>query len=218
LNPFYSALFWTFIIGPDTSTELLSLVMGTAPARDPFSTTERLVETYKDLRGIAHARLYELEQIPGIGQAKAIQLQSAIEIGHRIHLQQATHRTPIRTPADAAHILIPRLGLLEQEEVHVVSLDTRNRIVKEEMVYRGSLNSASVRVGEIFRSAIRDNAAAIILAHNHPSGEASPSSDDIAMTREVIKGGKILEIGVLDHLIIAGTLYTSLKDRGLGFD
>jgi len=201
-----------------SSTELLALLMATAPAKDPFGATERLLTTYSGLRGIAHARLHELEQVPGINHGKAIQLRSAIEIGHRLHLEPPPPRTQIKTPTDAAHILIPRIGLLEQEEVHVVNLSTRNHVLGSEMVYRGTLNSAGIRVGEIFRSAIRDNAASIILAHNHPSLDASPSGDDIAVTREIIKGGKILGIDMLDHLIIAGNIYTSLKERGLGFD
>lgn len=201
-----------------SSTELLALLIGTAPAHDPFGATERLLTTFSGLRGIAYARLHEIEQIPGISHGKAIQLRSAIEVGHRLRLEPPQPRIQIKTPTDAAHILIPRLALLEQEEVHVVNLSTRNHVLGSEMVYRGTLNSAGIRVGEIFRSAIRDNAASIILAHNHPSGEASPSGDDIAVTREVIKGGKILGIDTLDHLIIAGNIFTSLKERGMGFE
>lgn len=109
------------------------------------------------------------------------------------------------------------MGALEQEEMRVVLLDTRNRVLEDVVVYRGSLNSAQVRVGEIFKHAIRRNAAAVILVHNHPSGDPNPSPDDVAVTRAIVQAGKLMDIDVLDHIVIGRGRYTSLKQRGLGF-
>lgn len=207
-----------FGAGSLSSTELLSLILGTGATQNPLKATEGLLETCQGLKGIVYARLFELEQIPGIGTAKAIQLKSAIELGHRIQIETPQSRLQIRTPADAAYLFTSQMSSLEQEEVHVVNLDARNRLLRQDVIYRGTLNCANMRMGEIFRQAVRDNAASIILAHNHPSLDPTPSANDIEVTREIIKAGKILGIETLDHLIIAGTIYTSLKDRGLGFE
>ena len=107
---------------------------------------------------------------------------------------------------------------LEQEELRVILLNTRNRVDIVDSVYRGSLNSSQVRVGEIFRKAIRRNAAAIIVVHNHPSGDPTPSPDDVALTRMIVDAGKLLDIEVLDHLVIGAGRHVSMKERGLGFN
>jgi DNA repair protein RadC len=110
------------------------------------------------------------------------------------------------------------MGHLDQEELWVILLDTRNRVLGTKAIYKGSLNTSVVRVGEIFRPAIEAPAAAIIVAHNHPSGDPAPSPEDVNVTRQIVKAGKLLDIDVLDHLIISSGRYTSLKERGLGFD
>jgi DNA repair protein RadC len=109
------------------------------------------------------------------------------------------------------------MGALEQEELRVMLLDTRNRVLDTATLYRGSLNSSQVRVGELFRTAIRRNAAAVIIIHNHPSGDPAPSPDDIALTRAIVQAGKLLDVDVLDHLVIGRGRFVSLKERGLGF-
>ena len=152
-----------------------------------------------------------------MGLAKATQLKSALELGGRVRTEMAGYRPLIKTPAEAAEMLLPHMGLLEQEEVHTMLLDSRNRLIASPMIYRGSLNSCNMRVGEVFREAIRQNAANIIVAHNHPSGDPSPSADDINVTRELVKAGKILGIELLDHLVLAQNKHVSLKERGLGF-
>ena len=152
-----------------------------------------------------------------MGLAKATQLKSALELGGRVRTEIVGYRPLIKTPAEAAEILLPDMGLLEQEEVRTMLLDSRNRLIASPMIYRGSLNSCNMRVGEVFREAIRQNAANIIVAHNHPSGDPSPSADDIGVTRELVKAGKILGIEILDHLVIAQNQHVSLKERGLGF-
>ena len=109
------------------------------------------------------------------------------------------------------------MGLLEQEEVHTMLLDTRNRLIASPMIYRGALNACNMRIAEVFREAIRQNAASLIIAHNHPSGDPSPSADDVNVTHELVKAGKMLDIELLDHLVIAQNRHVSLKERGLGF-
>ena len=128
-----------------------------------------------------------------------------------------TERPSIRSPADAADILMVFIGNLDHEELWVVNLDTRNRVMSLVQLYKGSVNSSQVRVAEVFRQAIIDNSPAILLAHNHPSGDVSPSPDDVAVTRGIVQAGKLLDIDCLDHIVVSGGRYVSLKERGLGF-
>jgi len=123
----------------------------------------------------------------------------------------------VKTPADAA-TLFGDMGMLEQEEMRTVLLDTKNHVLATPTVYSGSLHTTVIRVTELFREAVRQNCAAIIVVHNHPSGDPTPSPEDVAVTREIVQAGKILDIDVLDHLVIgAGAKFVSLKERGLGF-
>jgi len=200
-----------------STTELLSLVLGTGATRDAFHLSEQLIQQYGGLIGISQLGLVQLSEPSGMGIAKATQLKSALELGGRLRQELMGYRPLIKTPAEAAELLQPDMGLLEQEEVRTVLLDSRNRVIASPMIYRGSLNSCNMRVGEVFREAIRQNAANIIIAHNHPSGDPSPSANDIDVTRELIKAGKILGIDILDHLVIAQNQHVSLKERGLGF-
>jgi DNA repair protein RadC len=110
------------------------------------------------------------------------------------------------------------MGALEREQLRVILLDTRNRLMQIVEVYRGSLNTSLIRVGEVFRDPVRANAAAIIVAHNHPSGDPSPSAEDVAVTKAIIEAGKLLDIEVLDHLVIGHNRYVSMKAKGLGFE
>lgn len=123
----------------------------------------------------------------------------------------------IRTPEDAYHFLRVEMENLEQEQLRTINLNTRNRVLSSHMVYQGSVNSTQVRLGEIFRGAIRDNATGLIVAHNHPSGDPSPSPEDVALTRELVKAGTLLDIEVVDHLVIGKGQFVSLRTRRLGF-
>ncbi len=128
-----------------------------------------------------------------------------------------TERPQINSPADAANLLTPFIGNLDHEELWVMNLDTRNRVKSLVVVYKGSVNSSQVRVGEVFRQAVAENAPAILLAHCHPSGDPTPSPDDVVVTRAIVQAGKLLDIDVLDHIIVCAEKYVSLKERGLGF-
>jgi len=127
-------------------------------------------------------------------------------------------RFQIRAPQDAANILIPLIGHQEQEHFVVLYLDTRNRVTDREVLYKGSLNTSLVRIAEVFRGAIRRNCAAIIVAHNHPSGDPGPSPEDISLTRRLVEAGKLVEVDVLDHVVVGQNRFVSLRERGLGFE
>jgi DNA repair protein RadC len=131
--------------------------------------------------------------------------------------QESFERERVHSPEEAAQLILHEMSALEQEELWVLLLDTRNQILSTEVVYRGSLNSSQVRIGEIFKTAIRRNAASIIVAHNHPSGDPTPSPDDVAVTRGIVEAGNLMDVDVLDHLVIGSGNFVSLKQRGLGF-
>ncbi len=158
------------------------------------------------------------EEIEGIGRVTSDRILAAIQLGQRLASPPNLERIVINCPEDAADLVQYEMSALTQEELRVIILNTRNHVIKVVTIYRGSLNSSQVRVGEIFRPAIKHNAAAIIVAHNHPSSDPSPSPDDIAITREIIKAGRLLGVQTLDHLIIGGNKFISLNRRGLGFD
>lgn len=173
-----------------------------------------------DLGGVAQlpkASYRSLCQRRGIGKAKAAQLLAAIELGRRISIASPEDRPRIQSPEDAANLLLYEMGSLEQEHLRVLLLNTRNECMQSVDVYRGSLNSSLIRIGEVFREAIRQNSAAIIVAHNHPSGDPTPSPEDIAVTRALVEAGKLVDIEVLDHLVIGQNRFVSLKAKGLGF-
>lgn len=145
-------------------------------------------------------------------------MTAAFELGKRLLADWPTGRWTIRGPIDLADRLILQMGRLENEELRVVVLDTKNHVLKVETVYQGNVSSTLVRVGELFRTAVRLNAAGIILVHNHPSGDPTPSPDDLHMTAEALAAGRLLDIHVLDHLVIGHDTYASLRDRGVIFD
>jgi len=191
--------------------ELLGAVLGDA------DLALRLLTQYPTLPDLARARTVDLETVYGLGPARAAALLAALELGRRAQIATGLDRLQLRSPADAATLLLSEMSVLEQEELRVVLLDTRNRVMSVETVYVGSLNAAIVRPAEVFREAVRRNACSVIVAHNHPSGDPTPSPEDIATTRAIIAAGQLLEIETLDHLII-GQGWISLKERGLGFD
>jgi hypothetical protein len=126
-------------------------------------------------------------------------------------------RTQIRSPSDVAALLMAEMSHLDHEQLRVISLDTKNRILAMSILYRGSLNSSLVRVGEVFKEAIRLNAAAIVVVHNHPSGAPDPSPDDVLVTRQIVEAGRLLDIEAVDHLVIGKGCFVSMRERGMGF-
>jgi DNA repair protein RadC len=196
-----------------STAELLALVVGTAEA--PGLSAD-LLARFGSLHQLARANKEQWTRVRGIGEAQAGRLAAILELSRRLQEPPAEERPRITCPADAARLLA-RMRSLEQEELWVILLDTRTRVMKVVELYRGSLNSSIVRVAEIFRPAIESAAAAIIIAHNHPSSDPSPSPEDVNVTRQIVKAGKLLDVDCLDHLIMGHT-YVSLKERALGFD
>ena len=199
-----------------TIVELLAAILG---GPQPIETADELLAHFNGrLSDLRRAQAHEIADIPGIGQQNAARIKAAVELGLRLTHNTEEERPTIHSPADAAAMLQHEMGMLEQEHLRVMLLDTRNRVIDVVEVYHGNLNSAQVRVAEVFRDAIRRNAAAIIVCHNHPSNVPDPSPDDVAVTRAIVQAGKLLDIETLDHLIICLGRFVSLKERGLGFD
>jgi DNA repair protein RadC len=152
-----------------------------------------------------------------VGKAKAAQILAAFELGGRAQNAQRDEKPVIQSPEDAADLVKYEMSALDQEHLWVIILDTRNRLISIEKLYAGSLNSSSVRVGELFKNALQRNGASIILAHNHPSGDPTPSPEDVALTRAAVQAGKLLDVEVLDHIVIGDGKFISLKQKGMGF-
>jgi DNA repair protein RadC len=198
--------------------ELLAIILRTGVKdENVIRLAQRLLTTYGGLAGLAQAPFAELVAIKGVGPAKATQLKAAFELGRRLLVAAPHERPEVKSPADAANLLMMEMGLLEQEHLRTIMLDSKNHVLKVHTVYIGSLNTAVLRVGELFREAIRLNCAALIVAHNHPSGDPTPSPEDVHVTRQIVEAGKLLGIDVLDHLVIGQQRWVSLKERGLGF-
>ena len=210
-QPAYRA---TYCAEACTTTELLAAVIrGT----DQIEIASNLTARLGDIHGIAAANDVELKETRGIGVAKAAALKAAFELGRRLNQPPASSQS-IQSPDEAAAILMPRMQHLEREELVVLLLNTRNHPIGEPVVvYRGSLNSSLIRISEVLRPAVRSNAAAVIIAHNHPSSDPTPSPEDVAVTKAIVESGKLLDIQILDHLIIGHGRYVSLKSKGLGF-
>ncbi len=198
--------------------ELLAILLRMGmPGESAVAMGRRLLQTFGGLRGLHQASFGDLCAQRGLGEAKAAQLQAAFELGRRVGSSAAALRPVISSPQDVADLLLYEMSGLAQETLQVLVLNTRNQVLDTVELYRGSLNSAQVRIAEVFKPAIVRNAAAIIVAHNHPSGDPTPSSDDVALTRSLREAGKLLDIALLDHLIFGGMNYVSLKERKLGF-
>jgi DNA repair protein RadC len=201
-----------------SEAELIAILLRSGiPGENAVQVGQRLLNELGGLYGLHRADFEDLCEQSGIGPAKAAQIKAAIELGRRLVIENPEERPAIHSPQDAAALVMYEMSALEQEELRVMMLDTRNRVIKIEQVYRGSLNSSQVRVGELFKYAIKRNTGAIIIIHNHPSGDPTPSPDDIALTRALVQAGKLLDVEVLDHLVIGRGKFVSLKERGLGF-
>lgn len=208
-------------VGPSglSQRELLAIVLRTGPVGvGALKLADVLLENFGGLGGLARTNIQELQRVQGIGEVKAIEIQSALELGRRMILATMEQRPQIKSPADAAQLFMLDMGRLEQEEVRTMLLDTRLRVIATPVIYQGSVNAVSMRVSEVFREAIRHNCTAMIVAHNHPSGDPNPSAEDISVTKTLVQAGKLLDIEVLDHMVVAQNRFVSLKERGLGFE
>jgi len=207
-------------LGPQalSTSELLAILLRVGvTGENAVQVGQRLLTTFGSLTGLHRAPFEELCHQHGIGEAKAAQIKAAIELGRRLSLESPEERPTINSPADAAALVAYEMSALEQEHLRVILLDTRNRVLDIVEVYKGSVNSSQVHVGELFKAAVRRGAPALIVVHNHPSGDPTPSPDDVAVTRAIVQAGKLLSVEALDHLVIGQGRWVSLKERGLGF-
>jgi len=207
-------------LGPQalTNAELMAILLRVGvKGESAVAVGQRLLNNFSGLGGLHRAPFADLKKQHGLGDAKAAQIKAAIELGRRLTLESPEERAMINSPADAAALVLYEMSALEQEHLRVTLLDRRNRVMEIVEVYKGSVNSSQVRIGEVFKEAVRKNASAMIVIHNHPSGDPTPSPDDVAVTRAIVQAGKLLDIEVLDHLVIGQGRWVSLKERGLGF-
>jgi DNA repair protein RadC len=198
--------------------ELLAIILRTGlPGETVVDVAQRLLVNHGGLLGLSRADYSDLCKERGLGEVKAAKLLACVELARRLALEKPDERMRIQSPEDIAAILSSDMAALDQEELRVVLLNTKNEVLRVVTVYRGSVNAAQIRVSEVFKEAVRQNAPSLVVAHNHPSGDPTPSADDVAVTRELVKAGQLLDIEVLDHLVIGDGRHVSLRRRGLGF-
>lgn len=199
-----------------SAQEILALILGRGISGESVMVTaQRLLSQFSSLKGIAGASVEELSQVKGIGLAKASQIRAAFELANRLENNaEDNNKTLVRTPEEAVRVVQGRLKGKKKEYFLVLSLDTRNQLIKVSEVSVGSLDTSVVHPREVFKEAISASAASVILVHNHPSGDPAPSEDDVKLTRRLAETGEIVGIGVLDHVITGENRFISLKREG----
>ena len=204
--------------GALSNAELIAILLRTGvQGESVLDLSTHLVSELGGLPGLARVTYGELCLVKGISDAKACQLLAAFELGRRLVSLSPEGRTVVRSPQDVVNLLAAEMGYLDQEHLRVLLLSTKNEVLGVHEVYIGNVNASIVRVSEVLRPAIRQNCPSVIVVHNHPSGDPSPSSDDILVTRRIASGGRLLDIELLDNVIIGRQSYVSLKEKGLGF-
>ncbi len=194
--------------------ELLAVLLGSGlPGLNAIDLGNQILKELGGFSGIHRADISELENIPGVGLAKAARIKAAVELGNRLSKERTETKTVIRSPEDVVRLVGLELRGKEQEELWVIWLNVRNQVLGIDRLYKGSQDSSSVRVGEIFTRAIRKGANAVILVHNHPSGDASESPEDVNLTRAVVEAGRLLDMRVHDHIIIGREDFSSIKQN-----
>ncbi|HEY3935142.1 MAG TPA: DNA repair protein RadC [Gemmatimonadales bacterium] len=208
---------WRLGPGSLTAAELLAVLIGTGDGeRDAVAVAAALLEPAGGgLRRLAARPPGELLRVRGVGQVKASRLLAAFELADRIGREERPAAPRISEPSDVVRLVGARLRDLQVEEFHLLALDTRSRVLRDVLVTRGLLDSSLVHPREVFRAAISEAAAGIILVHNHPSGDPTPSAEDRAVTRQLVAAGQLLDLPVYDHVIVAGDRYLSFATAGL---
>jgi DNA repair protein RadC len=201
-----------------SNIELLAILLNTGlPGESVMVVAERLLREHGGFPGLMKLGAEELARIHGLGPAKATKLKASMEIANRILASNPDQKPKISSPDDITNLIGLEMSLLEQEQLRIVLLNTRNEVIGIRTLYQGTTNQAQVRIAEVFRDAVRANAVAIIVVHNHPTGDPTPSSADIELTRTMVEAGEVLEVKVLDHMIIGHGRHVSMKRLGLGF-
>ncbi|PID58092.1 hypothetical protein CSB45_05225 [candidate division KSB3 bacterium] len=208
--------------GPNvlSNQELLAITISTGAVvghrkYTAIDLATNLLKVFESLKGIAQADFKQLTAVSGIGPAKACQILSAFELGKRMAMFSSSTKPVIRHPADVFNYFRDEMSLLTHEIFRVVALDTKNRILKDKIISEGTLNASIVHPRDVFRFALIQTAATIILLHNHPSGDPTPSPEDVEITERLVEVGRVMDVPVLDHLVIAGGKFLSMKDMGI---
>ena len=205
--------------GSLTNTELIAILLRTGVRGESvLSLAVRLLTTCSGLRGLLQASVSEICTLKGVNEAKAAQVVAALELGRRAASLTPGERTLIRTPDDIYNLVGAELAHLAQERLCVVLLNTKQEALRVHNVYQGTVNSASVRIAEVLRPAIKENCPNFIVVHNHPSGDPTPSPEDIRITRRLVASAATMDIDLQDHLVIGSRGFVSMKQHGLGFD
>ncbi len=204
-----------------SNAELIAILLRTGTASENvIHLATRLLSQFDGLEGLARASFQELANQYGMGEAKTAQLQASLELGRRLLASSGEVRPYINSPQDVANLLMAEMAFLEQEHFRVILLNTKNQVMAVKELYKGNVNTAVLRGAEVFQEAVRSNCPAIVLVHNHPSGDPTPSPEDAKSTRQLVEAGRLLDIEVLDHIVIGRApfpAFASLKERGLGF-
>ncbi len=199
-----------------SNRELLALLLGTGTVSESaLQLAERVLATAKGLTGLAGMSCEELQKVKGIGPAKAAVLLAATQLSVRMAESARGAGTTVRSPQDAAKLLMVEMKHLDREYFRIVLLDTKHRVIDTPIISIGNLNSSIVHPRELFKECIRRSCCAVIMVHNHPSGDPEPSSDDLDVTQRIVEAGQLLGINVLDHIIIGDNCFVSLNERGL---
>lgn len=201
-----------------SSAELVAIILNTGTAKESvLPLSHRILAENGGLSGLMRLEHADLAQIPGIGPAKAAKLKAALEMGRRLTTIVDDDKPRIASPEDILRLYGVEMASLEREELRVVLLNTKHHIMSSFVVTTGSVNAATVRMAEVFTPAVKRNAPFIMLVHNHPTGDPTPSSADVQFTQDAVQAGALLDIGVLDHIIIGQGRHASMKRLGLGF-
>jgi DNA repair protein RadC len=198
-----------------TNSDLLAIILRQGSKKDNVLELSQKIFNKYNLKTLSRMKWGSLKKILGIGEAKACQIIACFELGRRASAFKKEKKLKINSANDIAKIFLPELSLLKKEHCIGVYLDSRKRIIKKEIIFIGSLDASVIHPREIFQPAINESAAALILLHNHPSGDPTPSTDDIEITRQLISAGKVLGIEFLDHIIIGYNKYCSLREKGI---
>jgi DNA repair protein RadC len=197
-----------------STAELLAIILRTGTSRDNvIELAGKLLAKYKGLSGLMRVDFHELCSEHGLGEAKTSQLKAALEMGRRLGMQSNDEKYQIKSPADAANLVMPEMMYLDHEQMRILVLDTKNQVMENISRYQGTVNSSVLRASEVFRQAVIRNCPAVIICHNHPSGDPTPSPEDIAVTEQLVSAGKHLDIELVDHIVIGNNRFVSLKER-----
>ncbi|WP_066194435.1 MULTISPECIES: RadC family protein [Gracilibacillus] len=198
-----------------SNQELLAILLGSGTRQENVhQLAEKVLRHFEGLSMLREVTIEELTNINGIGQVKGVNILAAVEFGKRIQVYKKPERYTIRTPEDGANFLMEKMKTLKQEHFVCLYLNTKNQVLHRQTIFIGGLNSSIVHPREVFREAVRRSAASIICAHNHPSGDPSPSQEDIHVTKRLADSGKMIGIDLLDHIIIGDNTFISLKEKG----